>query len=108
MRHTKIICTIGPASETVKDLEMIINVGMNVARLNFSHGVKSEHLQRIKNIREAVENTGKNIAILLDTKGPEIRIGELKKTIFLEKDRTLVLTSDDVIGDEEKMSVSYN
>ena len=73
MRRTKIVCTIGPASESVDTLVQLIEAGMNVARLNFSHGDYEEHGARIRNIREAEKRTGKSVAILLDTKGPEIR-----------------------------------
>src|SRR5437588_13041717 len=73
LRKTKIVCTIGPASESYEKLTQLINAGMNVARLNFSHGDHQEHGQRIINIREAAKATGKTVAILLDTKGPEIR-----------------------------------
>ena len=73
MRKTKIVCTIGPASESIEKLEQLMEAGMNVARLNFSHGNHEEHAARIQNIREAAKKTGKNIGILLDTKGPEIR-----------------------------------
>ena len=67
MKKTKIVCTIGPASESVDMLVNLINAGMNVCRLNFSHGDYEEHGARIKNIREAVKITGKRVAILLDT-----------------------------------------
>ena len=73
MRKTKIVCTIGPASESIEKLTQLMEAGMNVARLNFSHGDFEEHGARIKNIREASKKIGKNVAILLDTKGPEIR-----------------------------------
>lgn len=69
MRKTKIVCTIGPASESVDKLVQLIEAGMNVARLNFSHGDHMEHGRRIQNIREAAKRTGKKVAILLDTKG---------------------------------------
>src|SRR4051795_5202344 len=78
MRKTKIVCTIGPASESIEKLTQLINSGMNVARLNFSHGDFEEHGARIKNIREASKQTGKTIAILLDTKGPEIRTNNMQ------------------------------
>lgn len=78
MKKTKIVCTIGPASESVDMLVNLINAGMNVCRLNFSHGDYEEHGARIKNIREAVKITGKRVAILLDTKGPEIRTNDME------------------------------
>ena len=77
-KNTKIVCTIGPASESVDTLVQLIEAGMNVARLNFSHGDHDEHLARINNIREASEKTGRRVAILLDTKGPEIRTNNMK------------------------------
>ena len=79
MRKTKIVCTIGPASESIEKLTELIEAGMNVARLNFSHGDHDEHAQRIVNIREASERTGKQVAILLDTKGPEIRTHNMEE-----------------------------
>jgi pyruvate kinase len=78
MRKAKIVCTIGPASESLEMLKKMINAGMNVARLNFSHGDFEEHGNRIINIRQACKELGKTVAILLDTKGPEIRTGKLK------------------------------
>ncbi|GAA3320609.1 hypothetical protein GCM10020331_032300 [Ectobacillus funiculus] len=74
MRKTKIVCTIGPASESIEKLTQLMEAGMNVARLNFSHGSHEEHAARITNIREAAKQTGKKqLQFLLDTKGPEIR-----------------------------------
>ena len=73
MRKTKIVCTIGPASESPEIVEQLILAGMNVARLNFSHGNHEEHAVRIATIRDAAAKLNKTIGILLDTKGPEIR-----------------------------------
>ena len=78
MRKTKIVCTIGPASESKETLKKLIASGMNVARLNFSHGSHEEHAERIKTIREAAEEMNKIVAILLDTKGPEIRTHQME------------------------------
>ncbi|HEU5138620.1 MAG TPA: pyruvate kinase [Bacillales bacterium] len=109
MQKTKIVCTIGPASETVEQLVQLIQSGMNVARLNFSHGDHDEHKARIQNIREAAETTGKTVAILLDTKGPEIRTGELEKeSIELLEGEELILSMNKVVGNEKKISVSYS
>ena len=74
MKKTKIICTIGPASQDRETLEKLITAGMNVARINFSHGSHEEHLGKIKNIKATREKLKKPIAIMLDTKGPEYRI----------------------------------
>ncbi len=78
LRQTKIVCTIGPASESKEMLANLAHAGMNIARLNFSHGDHEEQLRRIERIREVSNETGHNIAILLDTKGPEIRLGTFK------------------------------
>ena len=78
MRKTKIVCTIGPASESEEMLEKLINAGMNVARLNFSHGNHEEHAARIETIREVSKRIGKVVGILLDTKGPEIRTHKME------------------------------
>jgi len=107
-RKTKIVCTIGPASEEIDTLKNLIKAGMNLARLNFSHGDHLEHGERIKNIRKAAEETGNTIAILLDTKGPEIRTGNLKKPeVELKQGETLILTTEEIVGDEKRISVSY-
>lgn len=108
MKKTKIVCTIGPASESVDYLVKMIDAGMNVARLNFSHGDFEEHGARIKNIREASKITGKMVAILLDTKGPEIRTHNMKegKVVFSSGDVVRVAMNE-VEGTKEKFSVSY-
>lgn len=107
-RKTKIVSTIGPASETVEKLTQLIEAGMNVARLNFSHGDFEEHGARIKNIREASKATEKTVAILLDTKGPEIRTGTLKNgEAYLEKGATAYVSMEDIEGDAERFSVTY-
>ena len=78
MRKTKIICTIGPASESEEVLTKMCQAGMNVARLNFSHGTHAEHKNKIDLIKRVRENLGIPLAIMLDTKGPEYRIGTFK------------------------------
>lgn len=109
MKKTKIVCTIGPASESVETLVKMIDAGMNVARLNFSHGDFEEHGARIQNIREASKITGKMVAILLDTKGPEIRTHNMKdgKIQFTSGDVVRVAMNE-VEGTKEKFSVSYS
>ncbi len=108
MRKTKIICTIGPASEEVSILTKLIENGMNVARLNFSHGLHEEHKKRIENIRQAAVTTGRPIAIMLDTKGPEIRTGRLSRgKINLQGGQEFILTSRDVPGDEGAVQITY-
>lgn len=108
MRRTKIVCTIGPASESVEKLVKLIESGMNVARLNFSHGDHEEHAARIKNIREAEKITGKHVAILLDTKGPEIRTHNMENgSIDLVEGNIVSIFMEEVLGTPEKFSVTY-
>lgn len=108
MKKTKIVCTIGPASESVEMLVNLINAGMNVCRLNFSHGDFEEHGNRIKNIREAVKITGKRVAILLDTKGPEIRTNNMENgAITLKTGDVVRLSMTEVLGTNEKFSITY-
>lgn len=108
MRKSKIVCTIGPASESLDMLKKLILAGMNVARLNFSHGDYVEHGNRIKNIRLASAELGKTVAILLDTKGPEIRTGKMKaEPIELVQDEHIILTTEEILGDKDRISVTY-
>lgn len=109
MRNTKIVCTIGPASEKPEVLKKLILAGMNVARLNFSHGSHDEHAARIKTIRSCAKELGRNIAIMLDTKGPEIRTGILENGIItLKKGDPFILTTEEIIGNQERVSISYD
>ncbi|MBD1380096.1 pyruvate kinase [Metabacillus arenae] len=109
MRKTKIVCTIGPASESVEKLTQLMEAGMNVARLNFSHGDFEEHGARIKNIREASKKLGKNVAILLDTKGPEIRTNTMENgALELVAGSEIIVAMDEVVGTSEKFSVTYS
>lgn len=108
LKKTKIVCTIGPASENPEILEQLINNGMNVARLNFSHGTHEEHLAKIKTIRRIRRKLNVPVAIMLDTKGPEIRTGNFKvDEIYLKPDDIFTLTTRDVEGDQSIVSVSY-
>ncbi|MCL6598032.1 MAG: pyruvate kinase [Alicyclobacillus macrosporangiidus] len=109
MRRTKIVCTIGPASESPEMLEALIRVGMDVARLNFSHGTYDEHKQRIDRIREAARRVGKHVGIMLDIKGPKIRTGKiLGGEAELKEGATIVLTVDPLeYGTAERVSISY-
>ncbi|MDO6846827.1 pyruvate kinase [Priestia megaterium] len=108
MRKTKIVCTIGPASESVEKLVELINSGLNVCRLNFSHGDFEEHGARIVNIREAAKRTGKTVGILLDTKGPEIRTNTMENgAIELEEGSEIIVSMTEVVGTTEKFSITY-
>ena len=108
MRKTKIVCTIGPSCEDEKTISEMCLAGMNVARLNFSHGSHEEHLKKINVIKSVRAKLGMPIAILLDTKGPEYRIGTFENNKIMLKDGDVfTFTTDEVIGNEERVSVSY-
>ncbi len=108
LRKTKIICTIGPACENEETLTAMCKAGMNVARLNFSHGTHEDHLKRIQLIRSVREKLNLPIAIMLDTKGPEYRIKTFANGPVMLKDGDLFsLTTEDIQGNETKVSVTY-
>ena len=108
MKKTKIVCTIGPASEREEILRQLFLNGMNVARLNFSHGNHEEHKKRIDIIKKLREELGLPIGIMLDTKGPEIRLGNFsQESIELGDGDSFVLTTRDIVGDESIANVSY-
>ncbi len=108
MRKTKIVCTIGPASDSREVLIGLCKAGMNVARLNFSHGVYADHERRINLIKEVREELGLPIAIMLDTKGPEYRIKTFAGgKINLRDGDKFSFTTEDIIGDQTRVSVSY-
>ena len=108
MRRTKIVCTLGPASTNKEMLRRMIKNGMNVARLNFSHGSHETHRKAIELIKGVREEMKTPLAILLDTKGPEIRIKEIAKgSVQLEKGKRFVLTSNDCDGTSEMASITF-
>lgn len=108
MRKTKIICTIGPASEQENVLREMCLAGMNVARLNFSHGTHEEHQEKIDTLKKVRDDLNLPIAIMLDTKGPEYRIGTFEDhKIYLNDGDPFAFTSDDCVGTNERVSVSY-
>lgn len=108
LKKTKIVCTIGPASESAEVLEDLMKSGMNVCRLNFSHGSHEEHLEKIKTIKKVRRKLNLPIAIMLDTKGPEIRIKTFaQKEVRLEPEQLFTLTTRDIIGTEDIVSVTY-
>lgn len=105
-KKTKIVCTIGPASESKEMLIALVKAGMNIARLNFSHGNYEEHENRIKLIREVSKETGKPIGILLDTKGPEIRLGDFENGgVQFEEGDVVTIVKEEVLGNHEKFTL---
>lgn len=108
MRKTKIVCTIGPVSESEEIISQLVKAGMNVARLNFSHGDHSEHKRRIDRIKRVREQLDIPVAIMLDTKGPEVRLGYFQNgKADLEKGQRFTLTVRDIQGDSTKCSITY-
>lgn len=109
MRKTKVICTIGPASENEETLTRMCQEGMNVARLNFSHGTHEEHQKKIDLIKKVREKLNLPIPIMLDTKGPEYRIKTFEnKKIVLSDGDTFIFTTEDIVGNQERVSVNYS
>lgn len=108
MRKTKIICTMGPATDDVAVVKEMIQAGMNIARFNFSHGDHEEHLTRMNIVRQAREELGMPTALLLDTRGPEIRTGTYSTgKIEVHEGQTFTLTTREVEGDETMVSINY-
>ena len=108
LKKTKIICTQGPSTDKPGVVEALIENGMNLARFNFSHGTHPEHLERIKRVREASKKTGKVVSYVLDTKGPEMRLGEFRDgSVMLEKGKPFTLTYSDEPGDVTHVSVNH-
>ena len=108
MKKTKIVATIGPASESEVMLESLIKAGMNVCRLNFSHGTHEGALVQVKNIRAVAKKLGTPTAILQDLSGPKIRIGDFyQERVMLKKGGIFTLTTKACVGDETKAFVNY-
>ena len=108
MRKTKIICTIGPATDNEEMLRELMLNGMDVARINFSHGTHEAAKETVARIKKVREELGLPVALLLDTKGPEIRIKDFKDgKVELKEGQTFTLCTDDIEGDETKVSITY-
>lgn len=108
MLRTKIVCTLGPASNSPEMIEKMMLTGMNVARLNFSHGTHEEHKKVIEILKETRDRLGIPCAIMLDTKGPEIRLGKFEGgRAELETGSTFTLVTDDILGNSERVTISY-
>ncbi len=107
-KKTKIVATVGPASETKEQLLALANAGVNVFRLNFSHGTHADHLTRFQRIREINEEHGLNLCILQDLQGPKIRIGNVENNgVDIVAGQRLVFTNDDILGSTERVSTPY-
>ncbi len=108
MRKTKIICTIGPASESEENLRKLMKAGMNVARFNFSHGSHEEHKVKFARVLKVSGELGVSVATLLDTKGPEIRLRDFAAgKVELKAGQDFILTTEEILGDETKASITY-
>ena len=110
LRKTKIICTLGPSTDKGDVLRQLILGGMNVARFNFSHGSHEEQKKKMDLLKEVRDDIRRPIAILLDTKGPEIRTGILKdgQKVTLEEGQEFVLTTEEIEGDAQRVSITYD
>ncbi len=108
MKKTKIVATIGPATESEEMLTKMLKAGMNVMRLNFSHGDFAEHQNRVNNLRSAMKKTGMRAAILQDLSGPKIRLGEFyQERVELKTGDKIVITTEKIVGDEKRVSINY-
>ena len=107
MKQTHIVATIGSSSESVEILVKMIKAGLTVARINMSHRDHEEHHRQIVNIRKAEKITGKKLQILVDLAGPKMRLGEMEKDTILKEGKTVVITTDTVLGTAERFSVTY-
>jgi pyruvate kinase len=108
MKKTKIVATIGPATESKEMLEKLLGEGMDVMRLNFSHGDFAEHGRRVANLRKASKKIGKHVAIIQDLGGPKIRLGEFyKDRVLLKQGDSIIITTDNIVGDEGRVSINY-
>ena len=109
MRRTKIVCTLGPASEKIEVLRAMIREGMNVARLNVSHGTPEQHRKLIRAVKEAAGLEGRVVGVMLDMKGPELRVGKFEKgKIRLEEGREVLVTGEKALGTEGLIPVNYD
>lgn len=109
MRRAKIVCTLGPSTESVDRLVELIQAGMNVARLNMSHGDYNEHSNRLQNVREAAKITGQTVGVFADLQGPKIRLGKFEQDTPYELSNgdIFTITTDDIVGTKERVSTTY-
>src|SRR5678816_1754187 len=109
MPRAKIVCTLGPASSTPERLGELIDAGMNVARLNFSHGSHEDHAKMLQMVRSEAERRGRAVGVLLDLQGPKIRVGKFAdpKGVELKPGAEFTITTEDILGDEKRVSTTY-
>ncbi|SFK03347.1 pyruvate kinase [Streptomyces pini] len=108
MRRAKIVCTLGPATDSYEQIKALVEAGMDVARLNLSHGAHAEHEERYHRVRRASEETGRSVGILADLQGPKIRLGRFREgPVLLERGDEFTITTEDVEGDREQCGTTY-
>ncbi|NJQ02469.1 pyruvate kinase [Streptomyces zingiberis] len=108
MRRAKIVCTLGPATDTYDQIKALVDAGMDVARLNLSHGSYAEHEARYRHVRKAAEETGRSVGVLADLQGPKIRLGRFREgPVLLERGDEFTITVDDIEGDRHRCSTTY-
>src|SRR5688572_24713992 len=111
MPRAKIVCTLGPASATPERIGELIDAGMNVARLNFSHGSHEDHAKKLQIVRSEADKRGRAVAVLLDLQGPKIRVGKFASPtgVELRPGAAFTITTDtSVVGDEKRVSTTYS
>ncbi len=109
MRRAKIVCTLGPATDSYEQIKALIEAGMDVARLNLSHGTYADHEARYQRVRKASEETGRNVGVLADLQGPKIRLGRFREgPVLLERGDEFTITVDDVEGDRHTCGTTYD
>lgn len=108
MRRAKIVCTLGPATETYDQIKALIEAGMDVARFNLSHGSYTEHEERYQRVRKASDETGRSIGVLADLQGPKIRLGRFREgPVLLERGDDFTITVEPVEGDRHSCGTTY-
>lgn len=108
MRRAKIVCTIGPATESLEQINLLVEAGMDVARINRSHGTTEAHEEVVKNVREAAHKAGKAVAVLVDLQGPKIRLGEFGEgKVLLEAGQEFTITIEDVVGTKDRVGTTF-
>ncbi|MEU5129503.1 pyruvate kinase [Streptomyces mobaraensis] len=109
MRRAKIVCTLGPATDSYEQIKALVEAGMDVARFNLSHGTHADHEARYERVRKAAEETGRNVGVLADLQGPKIRLGRfLEGPVLLERGDTFTITVEDVPGDRHRCGTTYD